>query len=144
MSPGLQATSDPLSPMLQLPHMDAGLLKKLSRSGVKQLGDLMGMDSIARLQALQSAGESPALLKAASAGSVYGACCWRVLGVEPAGGVAGVLEARVKLSPLTCWPGGVPDWFLGHSAAGHGSRAFLHPDDSAGGWSEAVSHALQA
>ena len=43
--------------MLQLPHVDAALLKKLSRSGVKQLSDLMGMDSIARLQALKSAGE---------------------------------------------------------------------------------------
>ena len=65
--------------MLQLPHMDAGLLKKLSRSGIKQLGDLMGMDSIARLQALQSAGENPALLKAASAGLLAAGGC-RALG----------------------------------------------------------------
>ena len=86
MVPSLQATSDPLSPMLQLPHMDVGLLKKLSRNGIKQLGDLMGMDSIARLQALQSAGECLAVLKAAGAGSACRACCWRFLGVGPTGG----------------------------------------------------------
>ena len=84
---GLQATTDPLSPMLQLPHMDAGLLKKLSRNGIKQLADLMGMDSIARLQALQSAGDSPAMRIAASAASAL--LCYPVKGLGSAGVMRG-------------------------------------------------------
>lgn len=106
MFSGLQATSDPLSPMLQLPHVDAGLLKKLSRSGVKQLSDLMGMDSIARLQALQSAGEGPAFkgsklpLLCLPAVLPIGCCCaYRAVGKGPGRGSAGgVLQAKLSLS----------------------------------------------
>ena len=99
--------------MLQLPHMDAGLLKKLSRNGVKQLADLMGMDSIARLQALQSAGDSPAMLIAASAVSAL--LCHPLKGLGPAGVVHGARlhcqacawQGLPKTSrTATCCPGG--------------------------------------
>lgn len=57
LSGGLQqAAAESNAPLLQLPHVDYELVKKLSRKRVRSLAELAALDPVSRLDALTSAG----------------------------------------------------------------------------------------
>ena len=54
----VQVGQDSQAPMLQLPHMDMDIIKKLGRKRVRSLGELLILESEERLTLLKSCGES--------------------------------------------------------------------------------------
>ena len=54
-----QAAADSNAPMLQLPHVDYELVKKLSRKRVRSLSDLAALEPASRLAMLVSVGALP-------------------------------------------------------------------------------------
>lgn len=52
-----QAGTDSQAPMLQLPHMDMDVIKKLGRKRVRGLGELLDLPEDERLSVLESTGD---------------------------------------------------------------------------------------
>ena len=68
-----QGPSETAIPLLQLPHFDQDLLKRLARKQVRALPDLLVMSAADRREAYAFGGE-PAGLAVALAASAFGRC----------------------------------------------------------------------